>query len=194
MNKAKVTIKSINTDLLIGKILPTNEHGHAGRAFEKLVEDTYKTKTNKGPGPDNTFFGIEYKTRDLDAVSPQTVSTMTVSEIINTPYADSPIAAKFQQQLRAYTRNGVIVSAELYDFRDTFIQNTIGNAYEYARQQLTLDPSAIRTTSTGQGKFGYFECTDSVSPESRSFRINPKGMEAYEGMSKSNVGKLFDYE
>jgi hypothetical protein len=195
MNTAKVKIKSINTEKLIGKTLPTNEHGHAGRAFEVLVEQIYKTKTNKGQGPDNEFFGIEYKTRDLDAVSPQTVGTMNVREIIDTPFAQSPIAAKFQQQLRAYTRDGVIISADLFDFRSKFIQDLMESAYESARQQLTADPLLVRTASEDHlGKWGYFENTNRDSPDSRSFRINPAGMEAYEALSKSNIENLFDYE
>lgn len=180
---------------LIGRKLPPYQFGQAGRAFEDIMEEDYGVQVNRSTGVDDPRFKIEYKTRDLDAVSPQTVATMSVEEIIATPYYQSAIFKKFQQQIRIKTRNMTIVEAELYDFSPKQIQEVIGRAYEHARAQLTANPSLIRTASgnEGTGYWGYFEATNKSSPNSRSFRINPNAMDDYEDMATSTFNNIFEY-
>jgi hypothetical protein len=179
---------------LIGKKLPNKDFGRAGRAFEDMLEKDYGITVNRGKGPDNRMFGIDYKTRDLDSVSPQTVASMSVDDIIKTPYRDSDVFKKFQQQIRIKTKNNVIVEADLYDFRSSHIQEKIEAAYEYAREQLTKDKTIRATISgpDGTGYWGYFENSNNRE-NSRSFRINPNGMNDYETMAKSTFASIFDY-
>jgi len=179
---------------LIGQTLPSKYFGQAGRAFEDMLEESYGITVNRGPGVDSPMFGIEYKTRDLDSISPQTIATMSIDEIINTCYRESNVFKKFQQQIRIKTKNNVIVEADLYDFRPTHIQEKIEAAYEYARAQLANNRN-LRTTISGPdglGYWGYFENTNNRE-NSRAFRINPSGMDDYENMAKSNFTNIFDY-
>jgi hypothetical protein len=177
---------------LIGKKLPNKDFGQAGRAIEDIFEDEYGVTINRGAGPDSPMFGIDIKSRDLDSVSPQTVATMSVNDIIQTPYRQSAVFEKFQQQIRIKTRNNTIVEADLYDFRPSYIQEKIESAYEYARAQLIKNPYLRATTSgpDGIGRWGYFENTNNRE-NSRSFRINPSGMDDYEKMAKSNFTNIF---
>jgi hypothetical protein len=94
---------------LIGRALPSKAFGRAGRAFEDMLEEDYGITVNRGKGPDNPMFGIDYKTRDLDSVSPQTIASMSVSDIIKTPYRESNVFEKFQQQIRIKTKNNVVL-------------------------------------------------------------------------------------
>lgn len=179
---------------LIGKELPSKYFGKAGRALEDLLEEDYGVTVNRGKGPDSLKFGIDFKTRDLDSTSPQTVATMSVDDIIKTPYRKSDVFKKFQQQIRVKTKDNVIVEADLYDFRPEHIQEKIEAAYEYARAQLTKNKN-LQITKSGPdsvGYWGYFENTNNRE-NSRSFRINPNGMEDYENMAKSNFTNIFDY-
>ena len=179
---------------LIGKTLPSKDFGRAGRALEDMFEEIYGITVNRGPGADSLIFGIEYKTRDLDSIRPQTVATMSVDEIIKTPYRKSNVFKKFQQQIRIKTKDNIIVEADLYDFRAAHIQEKIETAYEYARVQLIKDKT-IRATISGPdgiGYWGYFENTNNRE-NSRAFRINPNGMDDYENMAKSTFANIFDY-
>jgi len=180
---------------LIGRKLPTHQFGEAGRAFENMLEEDFGINVNRGVGPDDPFFGIEYKTRDLSSVSPQTIASMSVKDIIATPYRQSAVFKKFQKQLRVKTKDQTIVEADLYDFSSSQIQDLVERAYEYARQQLIKDNSLERTSSgpDGTGYWGYFEATNKASPDTRAFRVNPAGMEDYETMAKSTFGNIFDY-
>jgi len=179
---------------LIGKTLPNKDFGQAGRAFEDMLEKDYGITVNRGKGPDSPMFGIDYKTRDLDSTSPQTVASMKVNDIINTPYRESEVFKKFQQQIRIKTKNNVIVKAEFFDFRSEHIQDNIEAAYEHARSQI-IKNEVYRTTKSGPdsiGYWGYFEkCTQRKN--TYSFRINQSGMDDYEKMTKNNFTNIFDY-
>lgn len=179
---------------LIGRELPPKDFGQAGRAFEDILESEYGITVNRGAGADNPMFGIEYKTRDLDSTSPQTIGSMNVTEIISTEYKDSTIYKKFQQQIRIKTKNSIIVEADLYDFSPKFIQDKIEAAYEYARSQI-IKNSAIRATIAGPdgiGHWGYFE-TANNRENTRSFRISNAGMRELEAMASSTFSNIFDY-
>jgi hypothetical protein len=84
---------------LIGKQLPTNQGGHAGRAAEDLVEQLLGITLNRGKGLDVKIWGWEIKTRKRSATSPQTVCTISIRDVSILPYKISPVYVKFQQQL-----------------------------------------------------------------------------------------------
>ena len=177
--------------LLIGQTVPTNQNGHAGRYVENLIE-TMGVLVNRGHGPEFVDYGLELKTRDINAISAQTIADMSVDEIINTPYKNSHVFKKFQQQLRVYIKDNVIVSADVYDFSPLFIQDLIEKAYNHAQQQLRLCRSLDRTTCQG-GYHGYFERVD-PDRKTLSFRLSKSHMESLESMAKSNYKNLFSEE
>jgi len=173
--------------LLIGQIVPTNQHGHAGRYVESLIEKM-GVLINRGHGPDFIDYGLELKTRDVDATSAQTIADMSVEEIINKSYKDSHVFKKFQQQLRVYIRDNVIVSADIYDFSHSSIQDLLEKAYNHARKQLVQCQDLDRTEYTGF--YGFFERVDK-DRKTLSFRLSKKDMITLEGMAKSEYKNLF---
>lgn len=186
----KVKIKTLKfIDALVGQYVPSTENGHAGRAVEILLEQM-GVPINRGHGPDILVFGLEVKTRNVDAVSPQTVADMSLEDIINTSYAASHVCEKFQQQLRVYVKDQKIVSAKIYDFSLPHIQRIIELAYENARAQLTNAP--YLTTTSCKGKyFGYFEkCS---GKNTYSFRLSPQHLVDIENMSTSTFKHLYEY-
>jgi hypothetical protein len=177
--------------MLIGLTVPTNQHGHAGRFVENKLE-SMGVQVNRGHGPDFIDYGLELKTRDVDATSAQTVADMHLEDIVIFDYKDSHVFKKFQQQLRVYIKDNVIVSADVYDFSPLFIQDLIEKAYNHAQQQLRLCRSLDRTTCQG-GYHGYFERVD-PDRKTLSFRLSKSHMESLESMAKSNYKNLFSEE
>jgi hypothetical protein len=181
---------------LIGKILPPTFAGESGRGLEDLLE-SIGIPINRGSGVDCLIFDFEVKSRDIDAISPQTVCTMTFNDIIATPYANSRVREKFQRQFRVKTKHNVIISAEMYDFSHRLIQNLIEEAYETARASL----AASQTNGACHGKWmpayvpgtkwGYLENVNTAT-NSYHFRISHGAMDDFEAMSHSTLSKLFE--
>lgn len=175
---------------LIGQVVPDSTNGHAGRYTEKLLVEL-GVPINFGHGPDIEEIGLEVKTRNLNATSPQTVADMNPEDIISTEYKDSHVYKKFQQQLRVYIRDNVIVSADVYDFSAPAIQFLIKRAYDHARAQIIQNPELTRTAY--KSEYGYFERV-SNQRRSLSFRLSNDDMATLEGMAKSEYKNLFEDE
>lgn len=190
MMKNVVKIKSLKiSHKLIGKELPTNKDGHAGRAAEYLLE-SFGIPINRGAGTDMRH-GLELKTRKISATSAQTICVMQPADIIRYSYYNSPVYAKFQQQLRIKTNdNDIIVAADIYDFDQPHIQRLIEDAYENGRQQLIKNPDLLYTPYTGY--WGYFENTNPNKTTSLDFRISDPDMQKLEDMSTSTYKNLFE--
>lgn len=174
---------------LIGQVVPNSANGHAGRYVERLLVEM-GVPINFGHGPDIEEIGLEVKTRDLDATSPQTIADMNPEDIISTDYKDSHVYKKFQQQLRVYIRDNVIVSAEVYDFSAPPVQELVERAYNHAKAQLVKNPELTRTAY--KNEYGYFERV-STHRKSLSFRLSNDDMATLEGMARSEYKNLFEY-
>ena len=187
----KAKIKKIKiVDHLIGIKLPTNLDGHAGRAAEDILEEA-GIKINRGFGPDMLDWGIEVKTRKKSATSAQTITAMYVDDIINTPYKESNVYKKFQQQLRIKTNDDdIIVEADLYDFDQPQIQELIESAYENGRQILSKNKNLGYTPYSGF--WGYFEQTKKDRDGLYDFRISDPDMLSLEMMAKSTFKNHFE--
>jgi hypothetical protein len=186
MKSAKVKDFKLAQQLL-GKVLPTNHGGHAGRALECLLESMGVT-INRGAGCDIEIYGLEVKSRDIDATSPQTVATMSPDDIKKISYQDSIVYEKFQQQFRVYTKNSVIIDARVHDFSPDHIQRLIETAYNNAQAQIILGTADDYVYGS---EYGYFERTNPKS-QSYSFRINAGAFEKLEGMAASTYKTLFE--
>lgn len=190
-SKAKVKKLKV-ADHLIGIQLPTNTDGHAGRAIEDILEAA-GLKVNRGLGPDLIDYGIEVKTRKKSATSAQTITSMSVDAIIKTPYKDSNVYKKFQQQFRVKTDdNDVIIEAGLFDFDQPQIQELIEAAYEHGRKILSQNKNIGYTPYTGF--WGYFEQTKKDRDSVYDFRLSNSDMESLERMAKSNFKDMFEVE
>jgi hypothetical protein len=185
-----IKVKQLKKDNLVGKTIPTNKNGHAGRAVENLLEDQGYSINRRGAVPDMEKLNLEVKTRDLDATSPQTVGTMLLDAIKVTPYRLSSIAEKLKQQLRVKTKDRVIVESRVWDFSDPYIQSLIETSYETARQKII---AGCRDKYIPGGEYGYFEkCTN--SDESYAWRMSQSMMDKLETMSNNSptFNKIFE--
>jgi hypothetical protein len=191
-NPAKVKAFKL-AEQLIGKQLPTNQGGHAGRAVEDLLRNM-GINMNPGKGADMLVYGLELKTRKLSATSPQTVATISESDIAFTPYKLSHIYEKFQQQLRVYTDDlDIIVTAKVVDFDKPHIQEFVEKAYEHGRKQIIANPG-IKHTSYAGGYWGYFEQCHLPQSTAYSFRLSGADLEKLVEMTEStyNNSNLFE--
>jgi hypothetical protein len=175
---------------LLGKQLPSNYGGDAGRACEYLLEDI-GISINRGAGCDIPEIGWEVKCRKGTATSAQTVATMRPENVISTPYPLSPIYEKIRKQLR-FTSNelDVIIAIDLCDFDQPQIQELLEAAYEHARSLLRANPSLAYTPY--EGYWGYFEKTKKDRPE-LDFRLADGDMEKLLAMTNSTFQEIFAY-
>ena len=184
--KAKVTSLKVK---LVGERVPQRFHGAAGRDVEDKLRQQGIPIT-RDSGPDIPSVNLEVKTRDLDATSAQSVGSMTPEDIVKTPYRESVIFEKLQQQYRVKTKDQVIVSAEVYDFSSPNIQEKIEASYEAARQKII---DGDNNDYVSGGKYGYFERTVKGS-RSYEFRFAHGAMKKIENMSTSTFDKIFTFE
>lgn len=185
-----IKVKKLKKDNLLGKKLPTNKNGHAGRAVEDILEDQGYNINRQGAVPDMQGLNVEVKTRDIDATSPQTVGTMLIDDIKITPYPLSPISSKLKQQLRVKTKDQVVVESRIWDFSDPYIQSLLETSYETARQKIIF---GCRDRYIPGGNYGYFEkCTN--SDNSYAWRMSQSMMNKLETMSgnSSTFNTLFE--
>ena len=183
---------NIRAEQLIGQTLPSTFGGASGRGAEDLLEELGINIDRKGTY-DIPFFNLEVKTRDVDAISAQTVGARLLTDIVNTPYINSPICKKFQHQLRIKTKENVIISAEIYDFSPAQIQDLIREAYEEGRGKMTrlyLTDKPVSDWVKGT-KWGNFERVNKQS-NSWHFRINNDRMEELENMATSMFNNFFE--
>ena len=174
---------------MVGKSVPSNANGAAGRYIhEELGEQGFPM--SNAPGPDIPEIETEVKSRDLDAISAHTVGRMTPEDIKSTPYRESMIYQKLQRQYRVKTRDQVIVSAEIYDFSASHIQEKIEQCYEAARKKIIQGDE--RNYIPG-GYFGFFE-RQADGPNSYQFRFTDGAMKKLEAMSRSTFHKFFTQE
>ena len=178
-----IKVKKLKKDTLVGKEVPTNLNGHAGRYVEDLLEGDGYGMDRRGAGPDMPGLNVEVKTRDLDATSPQTVGTMTIKAIESTLYPSSSIFAKLQQQLRLKTKDRTIVESQVRDFSDSYIQSTIGQSYEAARQKII---GGNRGNYISGGPYGYFEKCRNTN-NSYAWRMSQAMMDNLETMSSNTL-------
>jgi hypothetical protein len=196
MTHAKITsLSPAMYQSLIGQKLPTHLHGHAGRALESLIE-SMGWPINRRHGPDILVFGLELKCRETGCTSAQTIADMNINDILVTDYHGSHVKSKFQQQLRVFTKDNIIVDIGIYDFSRPIIQEHIERAYNHARQQL-IDAKAqnidlVRTSYRG-GFYGFFERCHAESPNTYSFRLSDNDMEIIENMALSKFHDFYEF-
>ena len=185
------------TEQLIGKTLPPTYGGASGRGLETLMISLGIPLQN-GAGADWKLFGLEVKSRDLEATSPQTIGTILPENMILNDWKNSPVAEKFQQQFRVHTRDNVIVSARVYDFSPGFIQEKVSKAWDILRDCVELelraqvnDPAHELPLYIPGTRYGYLERKENI--RSYHFRMSSAAMEELEGMALSTLNSLFTF-
>ena len=184
--KAKITRLKVN---IVGESIAPTFGGASGRDAEKKLIKRGVPLSN-GPGADIPECDFEVKTRDLDATSAHTVGRMAPEDIITTPYRKSTIYHKLQQQYRVKSKDRIIVSAEVYDFSASHIQEKIEQCYEAARQKII---QGDKSDYISGGHYGFFE-RQADGPRSYQFRFTDGAMKKLEAMARSTFSKLFTWE
>ena len=201
----KITNLKKATDELVGMVVPEQCYGNIG----KLVEDVMEKlgyDINRGKGADLLAIGVEIKSRGLEATSAQSISSMTVPDILVTAYKDSIIFEKFQQQFRVHhikklDGSTVIVSAKMYNFALPKIQDAVEAAYEAGRAVMAdqikncngqCDDYIRGILPNGLPACGYWERKEDTN--SFDFRFPTVVMEQFEEIAINSSNKLFDFE
>ena len=184
----KPKIKEIKLNFL-GIDLPA-DHATRGKAFEELLAER-GMPVAQGAGPDYPEFDLEVKTKDTESTSANCIGSMSVEDIVKTPYELSCISAKLKSQLRVKVTSGIIVKSDVYDFSPAFIQQILKEAYETARCKII---KGDRNNFVYGTSYGYFERRkkSGVPTNSYMFRITVGAMDNLEGMAKSTYNSIFE--
>ena len=193
----KPKIKTLKiAEQLIGQTLPPTYGGASGRGLELLMISLGIPLQN-GSGADWKLFGLEVKSRNLEATSPQTIGTILPENMMVTDWTNSSVAEKFQQQFRVHTRNNIIVSARVYDFSPKFIQDKLSKAWDILKDCVELELVAQANDPTHElplyipgTRYGYLERQENI--RSYHFRMSSVAMEELEGMALSTLSSLFE--
>jgi hypothetical protein len=181
-----IRVTKIKNGIEPGTVIPERQqNGNVGRWAEAVMEINGHN-IEHGAGCDMPEYGVEMKTRKIESNSPHTVGTMRFGDIISKPYDQSLIFEKFQRQYRVhYSDEGqVVLSSEVYDLTEEFIQSKIREAYEEGRKKIAqneLDgfhPPYVKGT-----EWGHFEVAESYS--SYRFRIPNAAMKKIETAVKN---------
>lgn len=192
INEVEKILITLIKKLLVGKQLPTNLGGDAGRAVENMLEDL-GIEINRGTGPDIPAIGWEVKSRKSTATSAQTVTGMYAEEIIGTPYKLSAVYEKIKKQLRVTSdEKDVIINVELIDFDQEHIQDIIEAGYEHARKQISENQNL--TCTSYKGFYGYFEQTKLPKSKVYDFRLSDSDIDDLIMSSKSTFKNIFEYQ
>jgi hypothetical protein len=176
---------------LLGKQLPSNINGNAGRTCENLLE-SIGININRGYGCDIPAVGWEVKSRKGTATSAQTVATLHPETVVETSFLQSLVYVKIRKQLRFTTNDlDVIIAIDLCDFDQPQILELIEAAYEHGRALIRDNPQLTYTPY--EGYWGYFEKTKKDRPE-LDFRLSDGQMEKLLAMTSSTFQEIFEYD
>jgi hypothetical protein len=189
MNSPNFKVIKLNIDLS-DLDLPSQYGGNVGRLIEDELERQGFT-INRQQGVDIPGLGVEVKTRKLGSDSPHTVASMTVADIVNTPYNKSPVKEKFTRQFRVTYDdvNHNIVEARIYDFDDEHTQRLNGASYEDARAKII---AGDRSTYIS-GDHGHFQKVPGTE-DSYTYRINNSAMKKFCNGAKSTFNTLYEWQ
>ena len=187
----------MKTGIKVGTRIPmTQKNGNIGRCIEDML-GAYGNKVSRNHGIDLPREGLEVKTRNENAGSPQTIGGMSHENIVNTPWPQSSIRDKVQQQYRVkykesleHLEESIITSEQVYDFSFPEIQDKLEEAYESGRAYLSQFPPGEGPAYTqGPGQWGYFE--QQVKGQYQ-FRVTDKVMKKMESIASSHSIGIFE--
>lgn len=207
----KLTYPRVNPSTfhtLKGLSVPAKSAAHSGMVG-KFVHQYICTNLNISGNTtvDIAKYGIEIKTKNKGSRTDWSIGSMTVSDIIKTPYEESPIFKKMQAMLLVTTDDSlqIICDVGLYYMDFDEIQTLIKDTYEDARSQLAHNvynqQQKVLNTLFGfdvelkfensesfKGTHGRFEYMNSGN--TFNFRINASAMKKF--VSKAAVNNKFN--
>ena len=114
--------------------------GAVGRYIDNLIKTQLKNPSHLSTVVDLNKFGIEIKTKDTDTNTCWSIGSMTIKDIVDTPYVNSSIYQKMQALLLVTTDDKFrVVTGTLLVYMDIDeVQCLIHDTYEDLRSQLTV--------------------------------------------------------
>lgn len=132
-------VKIINVKIpLVGMKVPKQYGGNVGQFVEDYLELNERVAIFRGRGTDIPKYNLEIKTRKEGSSAAHTVGSITVEELMCTPYAETHLREKMLRQWRIMYNDetNVITSSEIVDFDILFVQKWLEEAYESHRRYL----------------------------------------------------------
>ena len=189
--------------------------GNVGNFIDQYLK-TQMGIANTTSTVDLASLGIELKSKDIHTNTDWSIGSMTLQDILGTPYIQSSVYQKLQALLLVYTDDifQVIKNLELHYFDFDEVQQLLADSYESARQEIQHrvnlhaamiaqqvvagNPNAIlqkvqfKNYEKFHGQFGKFEFTNTGS--SFMFRISLPQMKHLTSLSSAYHNKLFTFE
>jgi hypothetical protein len=192
IGEKKMTVNIFNI-APAGTEIPFEHHtGNVGHWIEDLAE-LAGLQVNRGKGIDLPGLSKEIKTKSLESKSPNSIATMTIWDLINTPYPESAIFEKMQNHYTVEHSNvyRIVVNETNIDFSNPAIQKLLEEAYELGRQEIAENfKDGIVLPYVRKTEYGQFEKVP--NRDSYRFRIPVDSMKKLKGMAKSQFNSLFD--
>jgi len=188
---------NLKKGIRVGTRIPmTQKHGNVGRCIESMLE-AFGNRVSRNRGVDLPVDGIEVKTRNESAVSPQTIGSMSHQSIVDTPWHQSSIKEKIQKQYRIkykesldHLNESIVTSEQVYDFSCPEIQDKLEEAYEFGRNHLSqFRPGNGPNCTPTSGQWGYFE---QQADGQYQFRVADKTMKKMESIASSHLNGIFE--
>jgi len=171
--------------------------GTVGRYLDNLIKTHLKNPSHLSTVVDLSKFGVEIKSKDTDTNTSWSIGSMTIRDIVNTPYVNSAIYQKMQALLLVTTDDKFrVVTNTLLVYLDMDeVQCLIHDTYEDLRSQLTViwnaylqkvnahlaagelaqaqEPIQFKPWFNVKGEYGMFEY---MSGTSLQFRVSQRQM------------------
>lgn len=175
----------------------TSNTGNVGTFIDQYIK-TKLNITNITSIVDLEAYGIEIKSKDINTSTDWSIGSMTLEDILKTPYKKSSVSKKLQALLLVKTDDTfqIVKDIGLYYFDTDEIQSLLEDSYESARQQIQAvvsnhaeniayqiangNPNAVMdkikfdSFQKFQGNYGKFEFTNNGT--SFMFRISQPQM------------------
>ena len=194
---SNVNVTSLKKTIPHGTIITAGSDAARGMRVHDMAEELYG-KMNRGRGADFPDVRNDIKSRKKGTNAAMSVGTMSIPEIIATPFKQSPLYEK----LHTITE----VSIDEDDFGIQRIGETeIVHVHEmtdeierdYETCRALYAKGLTRPATTKEAPFGYFEeiYRDTGSPNQRKFRIRSTAWQKIKTASKTaeQRDKLFEF-
>jgi hypothetical protein len=163
------------------------ETGEIGRMIEDIISGA-NYKIDRDGTVDLPELNVEVKSRKSKSKCPHTMGTMTVENILKTPYEQSPIYKKVQRQYRVKHDELTVNEAEVFDFSDPYIQGKLKDAYNHGKTLM----AAGKFDKLGSGKATSWAYWEKKSGNSYAYRIRDDAMRGMENAKYSTYKKHFE--
>lgn len=183
-------LKSVKTSL-IGKQMPRDDAARGVFIHNYLQSEGWPY--NPGPGADCQKYGVEFKSRRINAVSGHTIGTMNFYDLCTVPFRDSLVAEKLQYQIRVTVdANSIVTAVDVYDFTPEFIQDMVKKGYDEIQ---TKAKNLAVTCELPKLIYGTQYCYAELRKNSESYkiRLSKKAMDNIINASTSTFRDIIIY-